>query len=90
MKRVITIDDLTIDLGNIKNIRLDTYSSSSGGSYVLIELLKGKEYVFNPETEETNLMEPIIKTYFGSINAGSSFIKDLEKDWNNYLISTEK
>jgi hypothetical protein len=90
MKRVISISDLTIDLGNIKNIRIEPYSGGYGGCYVIIELLRGREYVFNPETEETKLIEPIIKQGFGSTDSAYSFVEEIEGAWNNYLATLEE
>jgi hypothetical protein len=85
MKRVYEINDLTIDLGNIKNLRTEPFSSSSNGVYVIIELLNGKEYVQNPETEELELFEPQIKEGFGSIERAEFFMRSIREEWNKYL-----
>lgn len=83
MKRIFEVSDLTIDLGNIKNLRTESYSSSSNGVYVIIELLNGKEYVQNPESEELELFEPQIKKGFGSIERAEFFMKSIREEWNN-------
>jgi len=85
MNRIYTFSNLTIDLGNIKNIRTVLFSGNTGGHYVIIELLKGREYVFNPETEEIELFEPQIKEGFGKIEWADFFIKSITEEWNKYL-----
>lgn len=85
MNRILELSDLNIDLGNIKNIRTVPFAGNTGGYYVIIELLKGREYVFNPETEETELFEPQIKEGFGSIESADYFTRSLTKEWNKYL-----
>lgn len=85
MKRIYSFGDLTIDLGNIKNLRLEKFSSKSNGYYVIIELLRGKEYVYNEENEEIELFEPTIKEGFGSIERASYFEKSIKEEWNRFL-----
>jgi hypothetical protein len=85
MNRILSLSDLTIDLENIKNIRTVSFSENTGGHYVTIELFKGREYVFNPDTEETELFEPYIKEGFGKIEWADSFIKSRTEEWNKYL-----
>ncbi|MEG9327039.1 hypothetical protein V6B16_03755 [Salinimicrobium catena] len=85
MNRIFEISDLTIDLGNIKSLRTEQFSGSSTGVYVIIELLKGKEYVENPVTEELELFEPQIKKGFGSIERAEYFMKLIREEWNKYL-----
>lgn len=85
MKRIHSFGDLTIDLGNIKNLRLEPFSSKSNGYYVIIELLRGREYVYNEETEEMELFEPTIKEGFGSIEKASYFEKWITEEWNKFL-----
>lgn len=89
MNRILSLSDLTIDLGNIKNIRTIPFSGNTGGLYVIIELLKGREYVFNPEIEEAELFEPQIKEGFGTIERADYFIKSITEEWNKYLKSKE-
>ncbi|MGM1055451.1 MAG: hypothetical protein ACQEWG_06155 [Bacteroidota bacterium] len=85
MNRIFEISDLTIDLGNIKNVRTEPFSSSSTGVFVIIELLHGKEYVQNPETGEIDLFEPQIKEGFGSIERAEFFMRSIKEEWNKYL-----
>lgn len=58
MNRILSLNELTIDLGNIKNIRIVPFSGSVGGCYVIIELLKDHEYIYNPDSQETELIKP--------------------------------
>lgn len=85
MNRIFSISNLTIDLGNIKNIRTVPFSGNTGGYYVVIELLKGREYVFNPDNEETELFEPQIKEGFGEIERVDFFIRSITEEWEKYL-----
>ena len=85
MNRIYTFSDLSIDLGNIKNIRTIPFIGNTGGYYVVIELIKGKEYVYNPETGETELFEPQIKEGFGKIESAEFCVKSIKEEWNNYL-----
>jgi hypothetical protein len=85
MDRIFEVSDLTIDLGNIKNLRTEPFSSSSNGVYVIIELLNGKEYLQNPHTEELELFEPQIKEGFGSIERAEYFMKLIREEWSKYL-----
>ena len=85
MNRILEIGDLTIDVGNIKSIRTEKFSSSSEGVYVIIDLLYGYNYVQNPETMETELIAPQIKEGFGKIEWAESFMKPIREEWQKYL-----
>jgi hypothetical protein len=85
MNRILLLSELAIDLGNIKNIRTVPYSGSDGGCYVVIELLKGHEYIFNPDTQETELIKPQIKEGFGKDKWADSFINTITEEWGKYL-----
>lgn len=85
MNRILSLSELTIDLGNIKNIRTVPYSGGNGGCYVVIELLKGNEYIYNPDTQETELIKPQIKEGFGEDRWADSFIKTITEEWKKYL-----
>lgn len=90
MKRILSIADLSIDLGNIKTIRIENYGSDTTGQYVIIELLKGKEYVFNQETGATKLIKPLTIKGFGTSEKASYFLEKLTNAWDKYLTDTEK
>jgi len=89
MKRILSIDNLSIDLGNIKLIKKEPYSGSANGCYVIIDLLKGKEYVYNEDTNCMKLIKPRIIKGFGSVENANFFIKTIEDAWENYLIENE-
>ena len=90
MNRIIEIGDLTIDVGNIKNIRTEQFSSSSEGVFVIIELLYGYSYVQNPETSETELIAPVIKEGFGNIKRAESFMRLIREKWKEYLVHRDE
>ena len=54
-----------------------------------IHLLKGYEYSFNPETDTTDLIEPIIEKGFSKDSHATSFIKAIAKEWGRYLENRE-
>ena len=85
MNRIFNIGDLSIDLGNIKNIRTISFSGGGGGCHVIIELLRGKEYVYNPDTLGYDVFEPQIKEGFGRIESAHFFIDEIIKEWQKYL-----
>lgn len=87
MERIFIFGDQAYDLGNIKHIDTQPYSDADDGSYVQIHLLRGKEYIFNPETEITELLEPIIKKGFGKNKHANSFIESITEEWAKYLES---
>lgn len=89
MGRIFIYGDEAYDLGNIKHIDTKPYSGSDDGCYVQIHLLKGREYVFNPETEMTELIEPIIKKGFGKNKHANSFIESITEEWEKYLENKE-
>lgn len=85
MGRIFIYGDEVYDLGNIKYIDTIPFSNSSDGCHVQIHLLKGNEYVVNPETETTELIQPIIKKGFGKNSYATSFIETITKEWEKYL-----
>ncbi len=85
MNRILSLSELTIDLGNSKNIRTVPFSGSDGGCYVIIELLKGHEYVYNPDSQEMELIKPQIKEGFGENKWADSFINTIMEEWEKYL-----
>ena len=87
MGRIFIHGDEVYDLGNIKHINTTPYSGGYGGCYVNIHLLKGNEYVFNSETETTELIEPKIVKGYGNDSHAMSFIKIISKEWEKYLES---
>lgn len=95
MDRIITIDDLTIDLGNIKLINLKGYAHGSDSNIpitcvrVVIELLNGKEYVYNQETGLNKLIKPRIIKRFGTGTAADLFVEQLKIEWSKYLTELE-
>lgn len=89
MGRIFLDGDEAFDLGNIKNIDTTPYSGSFDGCYVNIHLLKGHEYVFNPDNETTELIKPKITKGFGTYRDAMSYIKYITEEWENYLESKE-
>lgn len=89
MRRIFTYIDEVYDLGNIKHIDTRPFSGCNDGCYVQIHLLKGNEYVFNPETETTKLIEPKIEKGFSKNSHAVSFIKTISAEWEKYLESRE-
>ncbi|MGC3977782.1 MAG: hypothetical protein QM751_05815 [Paludibacteraceae bacterium] len=89
MGRIFIYGDESYDLGNIKHINTTPFSGGYGGCYVNIHLLKGNEYVFNEETETTELIEPKIVKGFGEDRYAMSFIKTISEEWEKYLESKE-
>ncbi len=85
MRRIFIYGDEAFDLGNIKHIDKKPFSGRDDGCYVQIHLLKGREYVFNPETEITELIEPIIKKGFGKNEHARIFIENISEEWDKYL-----
>lgn len=85
MERIYIYGDEAYDLGNIKHIDTIPYSRSDNGCYVQIHLLKGKEYVFNSETQITEFIEPIIKKGFGQNKHAKAFIESITEEWEKYL-----
>lgn len=89
MGRIFIYGDESYDLGNIKHINTRPFSSSSDGCYVQIHLLKGNEYIFNPDTEITELIEPKIEKGYGNRSHAISFIENISEEWEKYLESKE-
>lgn len=76
-----------IDLGNIKYI--DIRECDNNDCYVRIHLLKGYEYVFNSDTDETELIVPKIEIYLYEERWAHSFIESISEEWEKYLESKE-
>lgn len=89
MGRIYFDGDDAFDLGNIKNIDTTPYSGGYIGCYVNIHLLRGNEYVFNPDNETTELIKPKIRKGFGEHSHALSYIKSLTEEWEKYLESKE-
>ena len=91
MRRIYNYLGTVIDLGNIKHIE-EKYANTCNGYpcdwYVQIELLNGNEYVFNPDTETTELIKPVIKIEC-SDGGVQTVIKDISEQWGKYLESKE-
>lgn len=90
MGRIFLYGDEAFDLGNIKNIDTTPFSGGYGGCYVNIHLLRGNEYIFNPDKETMELIKPKITKGFGEDRHAMSFIKNLTEEWEKYLESKEK
>jgi hypothetical protein len=90
MKRTFEINNIVIDLGNIKSIENDCTPMGNKGGYVVITLLKGKEYVFNKDLGDYELVEPVIRMYASDYGKASYWIEEIEKEWNRYLIENEQ
>lgn len=89
MGRIFLYGDEAYDLGNIKSIDTTPFSGGNGGCYVNIHLLKGNEFVFNPDKETTELITPKISKGFGEDKHAMSFIKNLTLEWEKYLENKE-
>ena len=89
MERVIEIRGTLIDLGNIKSVENDSDAATYSDGYLIINLLTGREYVFNPGTKETVLIEPQIKI-FGSFDKVAVWFDEIKEKWNEYLIESDK
>jgi len=89
MGRIFNCGNKTFDLGNIKHIDRRDFSGSNDGCYVQIHLLKGHEYIFNPDTETTELIKPVIEIGFGNNSHAIDFIETISEEWERYLESKE-
>lgn len=89
MGRLFKYGDEIFDLANIKNIDTTPFSGGYGGCYVNIHLLRGSEYIFNPEKETTELIKPKIEKGFGEDRHALLFIKNLTREWEKYLETKE-
>jgi len=85
MDRVFIWNDIALDLDNIKSMRIEKFSGSPDGAYVVVELLRGAEYVMNPENDTAKLLTPIIKEGFSTTAWADNAMEDLAKRWNDYL-----
>lgn len=90
MERVIEINSTLIDLGNIKSVENECYPMSQSGGHVIITLLKGREFVYNPKTKESVLIEPKIKLFADSYAKSDDWIIEIKEKWNTYLNELEK
>jgi len=68
---------------------LDKWSAFNDGCYVQIHLLRGNEYVFNPDTATTELVKPVIEIGFGRSSHAIDFIETISEEWERYLESKE-
>jgi hypothetical protein len=89
MKRTFEINNTVIDLGNIKSIENDCIPMIDKGGYIIITLLKGKEYVFNENIGDFELIEPKIKIFAPDYGKAATWIESIEKEWNKYLIENK-
>jgi hypothetical protein len=90
MKRTFEINNTLIDLGNIKSIENNCQPMIDKGGYVIITLLKGKEYIFNDNIQDYELIEPKIKMFAPDFKKATYWTDEIEKEWNNYLIENER
>jgi hypothetical protein len=90
MKRTFEINNTVIDLGNIKSIENDCTPMVGKGGYIIIKLLKGKEYVFNNDLGEYELIEPVIRMFASDYGKAAYWIEETEKEWNRYLTEKER
>ncbi len=86
MKRTIEINNIIIDLGNIKSIENDCIPMVDKGGYIIITLLKGKEYVFNETIGDYELIEPKIKIFAPDYGKAATWIDEIDNEWNKYLL----
>ena len=89
MKRTFEINNKVIDLGNIKSIENDCIQMTDRGGYIIITLLKGKEYVFNQIIGDFELIEPKIKIFAPDYGKASTWTDEIKNEWNKYLLEKE-
>jgi len=89
MDRIISVNNYKIDLGNIKCIQ-NHCSLSGDGGYLIITLLRGKEYVYNEEINGYQLVESKIELYASNYSKASAWEEEIEQKWNSYLNQIEK
>ncbi|MDO5509190.1 MAG: hypothetical protein Q4F57_00705 [Weeksellaceae bacterium] len=89
MGRIFLFGNQAFDLGNIKYIDTKPFNGSDGGCYVNIHLLKGNEYLYNPEEETMELIQPIIRKGFGEDRHAWSFIEAISEEWGKFLEGRE-
>ena len=87
MGRIYDIGKGYIDLGNIKYI--DIRKCDNDDCYLRIHLLKGSEYVYNPDTKESEFIKPIVEIYLYDASLARSYINDIKEEWEKYLESKE-
>ena len=90
MKRIIQVSNVSIDAGNIKKVEINADPLSYSDGYLVITLLKGKEYVFNEDLKTYELIEPKIEIYGEDYGKIASMHDYLTEQWNDYLIEAEK
>jgi len=89
MGRIFNYGNETFDLGSIMYIDKRDFYNCDEGCYVQIHLLKGNEYVLNPDTGITELIKPVIEIGFGKNNHAINFIEAVSEEWEKYLESKE-
>ena len=90
MNRIIYINGVSIDAGNIKKVEINADHLSYSDGYLVITLLKGHEYVFNEDHGTYDLIEPTIEIYGEDYGKISSMHDSLTEQWEAYLIEAEK
>ena len=93
MKHIFNKFDIAFDLGNVKSVELKSKSNFNGYPcdwYIQIELLNGKEFIYNPDTGGTELVNPIININSNSGESADFMYKEIIKEWEKYLKSKEE
>jgi hypothetical protein len=86
MSRIIEIEGVSLDIENIKEIRVYKVGNIVDEfPQVIVSLLKEKEYVYNPSTEEYTLFEPEIRIALHSDLDATNCRHKLVKIWELYL-----
>ncbi len=87
MSRIITVEKVSFDLENIKEIIVQ--HSHDEHSKVIIKLLKGKEYIESPYDQGFILMHPEIVLPTLRDSHASACRDEIVKQWEDYLIEKE-
>lgn len=93
MKHIFNKFDIAFDLGNVKSVEIKSKSNFNGypcDCYIQIELLNGKEFIYNPDTGETDLVNPIINIKCNTCESADFMFKEIIKEWEKYLKSKEE
>lgn len=94
MGRIYNDYGVAFDFEKIKCINKKNASWSNNGYptdfYLEIELLYGNEYVFNPDTHETDLIKPTIIINFAQNNSLEYVLNDIIEQWSIYLESKKE
>ena len=89
MSRIAQICTVSIDLDNIKEIRFKKRYKDKDPEFddatITIKLLRGKEYVYNPQNKEWEMLEAEIIVEFRTVAAAKSFQLQIESKWQEYL-----